>query len=113
MTITEYPNLQRIRKELSLLQKLYNLYNSVIDNVNGYYDILWQEIDIEKINNELLEYQNRYIEHWLSIFVANAFLSGLELISPISSLKSTKMFKKCVFGKKLWESMGQCLKDNW
>ena len=113
MTITEYPNLQRIRKELSLLQKLYNLYNSVIDNVNGYYDILWQEIDIEKINNELLEYQNRYIEHWLSIFVANAFLSRLELISPISSLKITKMFKKCVFGKKLWESMGQCLKDSW
>ena len=60
--MTEYPNLQRIRKELSLLQKLYNLYNSVIDNVNGYYDILWQEIDIEKINNELLEYQNRYID---------------------------------------------------
>ena len=60
MTVTEYPNIQRIRKELGLLQKLYNLYNSVIDNVNGYYDILWQEIDIEKINNELLEYQNRY-----------------------------------------------------
>ena len=59
MTVTEYPNLQRIRKELSLLQKLYNLYNSVIDNVNGYYDILWQEIDIEKINNELMEFQNR------------------------------------------------------
>jgi len=61
LTVTEYPNLQRIRKELGLLQKLYNLYNSVIDNVNGYYDILWQEIDIEKINNELLEFQNRYI----------------------------------------------------
>ena len=59
LTVTEYPNLQRIRKELGLLQKLYNLYNSVIDNVNGYYDILWQEIDIEKINNELMEYQNR------------------------------------------------------
>ena len=59
LTVTEYPNLQRIRKERSLLQKLYNLYNSVIDNVNGYYDILWQEIDIEKINNELMEYQNR------------------------------------------------------
>ena len=65
MTVTEYPNLQRIRKELGLLQKLYNLYNSVIDNVNGYYDILWQEIDIEKINNELLEYQNRCVPNIL------------------------------------------------
>ena len=59
LSVTEYPDLQRIRRELGLLQKLYSLYNSVIDNVNGYYDILWQEIDIEKINNELLEYQNR------------------------------------------------------
>ena len=69
MTITEYPNLQRIRKELNLLQKLYNLYNSVIDNVNGYYDILWQEIDIEKINNELLEYQNRYMLLFVTLFL--------------------------------------------
>lgn len=60
LEMTEYPTVQRIRRELGLLQKLYSLYNSVIDNVNGYYDILWQEIDIEKINNELLEYQNRY-----------------------------------------------------
>ena len=27
MVITEYPDLQRIRKELNLLQKLYGLYN--------------------------------------------------------------------------------------
>lgn len=80
MTITEYPNLQRIRKELSLLQKLYNLYNSVIDNVNGYYDILWQEIDIEKINNELMEYQNRYLDYWLSIFVSSSFVFMLPKI---------------------------------
>ena len=34
-------------------------------------------------------------------------LSRLELIWPISSLKISKMSKKCVFGKKRWESMGQ------
>ena len=52
---------QRIKKELNLLQKLYSLYNAVLENVNGYYDILWSDIDIEKINTELLEFQNRYI----------------------------------------------------
>ena len=58
--MTDYPELARTKKELGLLQKLYGLYNAVIDGVNGYYDILWTEVDIEKINNELLDFQNRY-----------------------------------------------------
>ena len=49
----------KIKKELGLLQKLYGLYNSVITTVNGYYDILWHEVDIEKINQDLQDYQNR------------------------------------------------------
>ena len=57
--VTEYPDLQRIRKELNLLQKLYQLYNDVLLKVNGYYDIAWTEIDIDKINTELLEFQNK------------------------------------------------------
>lgn len=56
---TLYPDLERIRKELGLLQKLYGLYNDVIKTVNGYYDIPWKEVDIQKINNELLEFGNR------------------------------------------------------
>jgi len=59
LPVTQYPDLQRIRKELNLLQKLYSLYNIVLENVNGYYDIPWTEIDIEKINNELLDFQNK------------------------------------------------------
>ena len=57
--MSEYPDLVRIRKELNLLQKLYGLYNTVMDSIDGYYDILWAEVDIEKINNELLEFQNK------------------------------------------------------
>ncbi|XP_064627182.1 dynein axonemal heavy chain 5-like isoform X2 [Lineus longissimus] len=59
LEITQYPDLQRIKKELNLLQKLYQLYNSVLETVNGYYDIPWTEIDIEAINNQLLEFQNK------------------------------------------------------
>ena len=55
----EYSDLQRIKRELTLLQKLYSLYNNVIENVNSYYDILWAELDIDKINSELLEFQNK------------------------------------------------------
>ena len=61
LSVTDYPELQRIRKELNLLQKLYSLYNDVLDKVNGYYDIAWVEINIEKINNELLDLQNKLV----------------------------------------------------
>ncbi|XP_069368231.1 dynein axonemal heavy chain 5 isoform X1 [Paralichthys olivaceus] len=59
LTVQEYPELQRIKRELSLLSKLYSLYNSVIDSVAGYYDFLWAELNIEKMNLELQDFQNR------------------------------------------------------
>ena len=59
LTVTDYPDVQRIKKELGLLQKLYSLYNSVINAVQGYYDIVWNEVDIEAINAEIVDFQNR------------------------------------------------------
>jgi len=59
LPVNEYPELQRIRKELNLLQKLYNLYNDVLEKVNGYYDVPWAEINIDKINTELMDFQNK------------------------------------------------------
>ena len=59
LEVTDYPDIQRIRKELNLLQKLYSLYNDVLEKVNGYYDIAWVDIDIDKINLDLLEFQNK------------------------------------------------------
>lgn len=59
MPVTEYEDVARIKKELNLLQKLYGLYNTVMDSIDGYFDILWTEVDIEKINNELLDFQNK------------------------------------------------------
>ena len=35
LEVTEYPELLKIKKELNLLQKLYGLYNNVIDAVRG------------------------------------------------------------------------------
>ncbi|NXH30788.1 DYH8 protein, partial [Myiagra hebetior] len=70
LPVTEYDILHRVRKELGLLQKLYGLYDTVISTINGYYDILWTEIDIEKITTELMEFQTRCrrlpkgLHHW-------------------------------------------------
>lgn len=59
LPVTQYPQLLEIKKQLNLLQKIYALYNSVIETVNSYHDILWSEVNIEKINSELSEFQNR------------------------------------------------------
>ena len=57
---TDYDEVQQIKKELSLLHKLYGLYNDVSHKVNGYYEIPWIEVDTDKINGELQEFQTRY-----------------------------------------------------
>ena len=59
LPVTQYEDLVRIKKEFNLLQKLYGLFNTVMDSIDGYFDILWTEVDIEKINNELLDFQNK------------------------------------------------------
>ena len=59
LEVTDYPDLAVIKRELNLLQKLYGLYNSVIGTVNGYFDILWSDIDIDKISVELQDFQAR------------------------------------------------------
>uniref|UniRef100_A0A663DRU1 Dynein axonemal heavy chain 5 n=1 Tax=Aquila chrysaetos chrysaetos TaxID=223781 RepID=A0A663DRU1_AQUCH len=59
LPITEYPELHKIKRELSLLQKLYSLYNSVTASIDGYNEILWNDLNIEKINNELSDFQNK------------------------------------------------------
>lgn len=67
LPVTQYPQLLDIKKQLVLLQKLYGLYNTVIETVNGYYDILWADIHIENINNELLDFQTRFLSLSLSL----------------------------------------------
>uniref|UniRef100_A0A671YVZ2 Dynein axonemal heavy chain 8 n=1 Tax=Sparus aurata TaxID=8175 RepID=A0A671YVZ2_SPAAU len=59
LPVTEYDCLQQKKKELDLLRKLYGLYDAVMSKISGYYGILWTDVDIEKINAELLEFQNR------------------------------------------------------
>lgn len=56
---SEYPDLQRIKKELFLLQKLYGLYNQVMQKINNYFDIPWESLNLEQINQELTDLQTK------------------------------------------------------
>ncbi|XP_041836758.1 dynein heavy chain 8, axonemal-like [Melanotaenia boesemani] len=59
LPVTENALLHQKKKEIDLLKKLYSLYDAVMKKINGYYKILWTRVDIEQINAELLEFQNR------------------------------------------------------
>lgn len=57
LPITDYPQLEKLRRDLLLLQRLYSLYNKVLDTVGSYYDIAWVDVNIDKINQELSDFQ--------------------------------------------------------
>ncbi|XP_037304127.2 dynein axonemal heavy chain 8-like [Pungitius pungitius] len=59
LPVTKFDSLEIKKKELDLLQKLYSLYDAVMSKISGYFGILWTNLDIEKINGELLDFQNR------------------------------------------------------
>uniref|UniRef100_A0A8C6VE80 Dynein axonemal heavy chain 5 n=1 Tax=Naja naja TaxID=35670 RepID=A0A8C6VE80_NAJNA len=96
LPVTQYPQLLEIKKQLNLLQKLYSLYNSVIDTVNGYHDILWSDVNIEKINNELLEFQNRCrklpraLKEWQAFLDLKKRIDDFSECCPLLELMSNK-----------------------
>ncbi|XP_041986842.1 dynein axonemal heavy chain 5 [Aricia agestis] len=96
---TEYPELAQIRKELNLLQKLYKLYNDVIDRVSGYYDIPWGDVNIEEINNELMEFQNRCrklpkgLKEWPAFYALKKTIDDFNDMCPLLELMANKAMK--------------------
>ena len=99
MPVTVYPSLHQMRKELSLLQKLYSLYDSVIYGVNGYYDLLWTEVNIEKINAELLDFQNRCrklprgLKEWQAYLDLKKKIDDFSETCPLLELMANKAMK--------------------
>ncbi|CAG9764860.1 unnamed protein product [Ceutorhynchus assimilis] len=119
---TDYPDLAQIRKELNLLQKLYKLYN---DRVNSYYDIPWGEVNIEEINNELMEFQNRCrklpkgLKEWPAFFALKKTIDGFNDMCPLLELMANKAMKPRHWQRIMdslnhifeFESKGFCLKN--
>ncbi|OAF69480.1 Axonemal beta dynein heavy chain 5, partial [Intoshia linei] len=114
LPVTCHPNLLKIRKELNLLQKLYNLYNSVIDTVHGYYDILWSDVDIEKINLELQDFQLKCrklpkgLKEWPAYNKLRKTIDDFNEIVPLLEL----MAKKAMQGRH-WKRIEDCTKHSF
>ncbi|KFQ24224.1 Dynein heavy chain 8, axonemal, partial [Merops nubicus] len=100
LPVTNYEVLHKIRKELGLLQKLYGLYDTVINSIDGYYEILWTDIDIEKINAELLDFQNRCrrlpkgLQCWQAFLDLKKKIDDFSECCPLLELMTNKAMKQ-------------------
>lgn len=99
LLMPDVPDLNRIRKELNLLQKLYRLYNDVIDRVAAYHDISWNSVNIEDINNELIEFQNRCrklpkgLKEWPAFGALKRTIDEFSDLCPLLELMTNKAMK--------------------
>ncbi|CAO2608635.1 Dynein axonemal heavy chain 8 [Lemmus lemmus] len=100
LPVTDYEALHKIRKELNLLQKLYGLYDTVMGSISGYYEILWGDVDIEKINAELLEFQNRCrklpkgLKDWQAFLDLKKRIDDFSESCPLLEMMTNKAMKQ-------------------
>ncbi|XP_066913562.1 dynein axonemal heavy chain 5-like [Clytia hemisphaerica] len=108
LPITEYDGLQQIRKELSLLHKLYGLYNDVTHKVNGYYDIPWIEVNTDKINGELQDFQTRCrklprgLKDWQAYLDLKKQIDDFNESCPLLEMMANKAMKA-----RHWKKIGE------
>uniref|UniRef100_A0A8W4FA49 Dynein axonemal heavy chain 8 n=1 Tax=Sus scrofa TaxID=9823 RepID=A0A8W4FA49_PIG len=87
-------------EELNLLQKLYGLYDTVMGNISGYYEILWGDVDIEKINAELQEFQNRCrklpkgLKDWQAFLDLKKRIDDFSESCPLLEMMTNKAMKQ-------------------
>ncbi|EHB05914.1 Dynein heavy chain 8, axonemal [Heterocephalus glaber] len=100
LPVTDYEVLHKTRKELNLLQKLYGLYDTVMGSISGYYEILWGDVDIEKINTELQEFQNRCrklpkgLKDWQAFLDLRKRIDDFSESCPLLEMMTNKAMKQ-------------------
>uniref|UniRef100_H0WXE9 Dynein axonemal heavy chain 8 n=1 Tax=Otolemur garnettii TaxID=30611 RepID=H0WXE9_OTOGA len=100
LPVTDYEVLHKTKKELNLLQKLYGLYDTVMGSISGYYEILWGDVDIEKINAELQEFQNRCrklpkgLKDWQAFLDLKKRIDDFSESCPLLEMMTNKAMKQ-------------------
>eukprot|EP00912_Choanoflagellata_sp_UC4_P002376 UC4_evm2s1496 len=101
LPVTEHPCIPEYKKQLGLLNRLYSLYNQVLSTVNGYNDILWVDIDIIVINEQILEFQTKAkklpkaLKEWDAFLALKKTLDDfLETLPLLEQMKNPHMLAR-------------------
>ncbi|KAJ1555489.1 Dynein heavy chain 8, axonemal, partial [Nowakowskiella sp. JEL0078] len=96
LQVTPFPTLAKVKKELKLLQNLYSLYNDVLEKRNGYNETLWTDLNVDKINTDMADFQNKIkklpkaIKDWDAFLELKKIVDNLTAIVPLLELMSNK-----------------------
>ncbi|XP_034939850.1 dynein heavy chain 8, axonemal [Chelonus insularis] len=108
LPLTEYPALHERKQEINLLQKLYGLYLQVMRTIDGYYEIPWSEIDIEKIIAELADLRDKCrrlpkgMQDWPAYIDLKKKIDDFNETCPLLELMANKAMKD-----RHWERMSK------
>ncbi|KAF5272454.1 hypothetical protein FQR65_LT04922 [Abscondita terminalis] len=97
---SDYPILHKRKKEFVLLNRLYGLYLQVNMTIDGYFDLLWSEVDIETMTAEITEFQNRCrkmpkaLKDWPAYNDLKNKIDDFNSTCPLLELMSNKAMKE-------------------
>ncbi|KAJ3662197.1 hypothetical protein Zmor_006553 [Zophobas morio] len=100
LEVNDYPILHKRKKEFNLLNKLYGLYLAVNHSIDGYFDILWVDVDTEVIFAELQEFQNRCrklpkgMKDWPAFLDLKKKIDDFSETCPLLELMANKAMKE-------------------
>ncbi|KAI8811565.1 dynein heavy chain and region D6 of dynein motor-domain-containing protein [Cladochytrium replicatum] len=100
LPVTPFPMLVKIKKELKLLQNLYSLYNDVLEKRAGYNETLWTDLNIDRINNDMADFQNKIkklpkaIKDWDAFLELKKIVDNLTAVVPLLELMSNKAMQQ-------------------
>ncbi|KAK5645861.1 hypothetical protein RI129_004325 [Pyrocoelia pectoralis] len=99
LEVHDYPILQKRKKEFVLLNKLYGLYTQVNSTIDGYFELLWTDVDTEVIINELAEFQNKCkklpkaLKDWPAFLELKKKIDDFSETCPLLELMANKAMK--------------------
>uniref|UniRef100_A0A1B6CZR9 AAA+ ATPase domain-containing protein n=2 Tax=Clastoptera arizonana TaxID=38151 RepID=A0A1B6CZR9_9HEMI len=99
MVVNEYPILIERKKQFNLLQKLYGLYLLVNQAIDGYFEMVWSEVDIEAIMAELTDFQNRCrklpkgMKDWPAFIELKKKIDDFNATCPLLEMMANKAMK--------------------
>ncbi|KAI8438606.1 hypothetical protein MSG28_011048 [Choristoneura fumiferana] len=115
MEVKDYPILHVRKKEFNLLSKLYSLYLSVMNSIDGYFETPWVEIDIQTIIAQLADFDLRCrklpkgMKDWPAFIELKNKIDDFNQTCPLLELMADKAMKDRHW--KRLESLMHCVLD--
>ncbi|KAJ3091620.1 Dynein heavy chain 5, axonemal [Quaeritorhiza haematococci] len=100
LPVTPFPSLVKTKKELKLLQSLYSLYNDVLEKKSSYNETLWTDLNLEKINSDMNDFQNKIkklpkaMKDWDAFLELKKSVDNLTATVPLLEMMSNKAMQK-------------------